>query len=177
MLKPLEIYLDPIHTKEVISGLRPDGSQIRIMPMRLITYANLLRSLRPSPISGQVAISKCIVDTGAPLSIIPERIWRLFIPGLVTPLAFDPSMPPGYRSVTIGGGTFPYSLGEISLRLQDLQGTIMDVKLIAKLTIDGGRYPLPLTLGLRGGFFEGRWFIAEPDTNFTHGQKWTLADS
>lgn len=94
----------------------------------------------------------------------------------VTPLAFDSRMPTQFCSLTIAGGTFPYTLGELTIRLEDRQRTYMNVTIIAKFTQDGGKLSIPLTLGLRGGFLDGRKLLGEPDTIAPFGQKWVLED-
>lgn len=83
-------------------------------------------------------------------------------------------MPPRHRSVTIAGSTFPYELGELVIPLRDPVGGALDVTVVAKLTQDGGRLNIPLTLGRRGGFLEGRMLEARPDTAAPHGQSWLL---
>jgi hypothetical protein len=105
---------------------------------------------------------------------VPERIWRHFLPGVVTRLPFHPTQPRQHRSVTIAGGSFPFELGELVIPLRDADGGALDVTVVAKLTQDGGRLNIPLTLGLRGGFLEGRSLQARPDSAAPHGQIWML---
>jgi hypothetical protein len=99
-----------------------------------------------------------------------------FVPGFVRPLPFAQNMPSSLRQLTIAGGTYPYTLGEVSIQLEDRTGTVMNVAIIAKLTQDGGRLPIPFTLGLRGGFLDGRRLLAEPDPSAPFGQSWTLEE-
>lgn len=174
MASRLELYLDHTNPSHVITVSRPDGSSVRLPVLRLITYANFLGSQKPSPNSGRHVICECLIDTGAYWSIIPQQIWQLFLPGIVTPLTFDASVPQVLREVVIGGRTYPYTLGELSIRLEDRRRKHMYVTIIAKLTQDGGHIGLPLILGLRGGFLEGRKLLAEPDYSAPYGQKWTL---
>lgn len=87
--------------------------------LRLFAYANFLRGLVPGPGVGRYAITECVVDTGAYFSIVAEDLWRRFRPGFVTPLPFDAQTPPSLRVTTIAGGTFAYTLGQLTLDLQD----------------------------------------------------------
>jgi hypothetical protein len=122
------------------------------------------------------AFPDCVVDTGAFLTVVPERIWRYFLPGVVTRLPFHPNVPAHLRRLTIAGGTFPYELGELVIPLVDQEGGALDVTVVAKLTQDGGSLNVPLTLGLRGGFLDRGTLSAGPDAAAAHGQSWTLAN-
>jgi hypothetical protein len=51
------------------------------------------------------------------------------------------------------------------------------VTIVAKLLQDGGRLAVPLTLGLRGGFLDGRKVRAEPERSAAFGQEWFVADA
>ncbi|MBA4064993.1 MAG: hypothetical protein C0501_15030 [Isosphaera sp.] len=124
----------------------------------------------------EAAYPECVVDTGSYLTIVPEKIWSYFLPGVVTPLPFHPSMPAHLRRLTIAGGTFDYDLGELVIPLRDRRGGALDVTVVAKFTRDGGRLNVPLTLGFRGGFLDGRVLRTEPDPAAPHGQRWTLED-
>ena len=92
-----------------------------------MTYANFLRLLVSGPGVGRYAITQCIVDTGASFSIVAEDQWRRFQPGFVTPLPFDAQTPLALRATTIAGGTFPYTLGQLSFNLQDFDRTILTI--------------------------------------------------
>jgi hypothetical protein len=108
---------------------------------------------------------------------VSETLWRRFLPGFVTPLPFDARTPPALRVTTIGGGTFPYTLGEFTTELQDFDHAALQVTTIAKLIQDGGRLAVPLTLGLRGGFLDGRKVRAEPEPSAAFGQEWFVANA
>jgi hypothetical protein len=174
--KRLTLYLEHTDLSHVITATRSDGTRIVLPGLRLISFANFLRVLRPSPKSGQFAICACLVYTGSYLSVISEEIWTRFLPGIVKPLTFVPALRPILKTLTIAGGIYPYTLGELTIQLEDRQRTIMTTTIIAKLTQDGGRLPIPLTLGLRGGFLDGRRLLAEPDPLAPFGQKWTLEE-
>lgn len=176
MPKSLKLYLKPSDPPPVVWFRRPDGSLDSLTGLRLIAAANLMPVLVRGLGSGKYAITDCIVDTGAYFSIIAERLWRRFVPGFVTPLPFDARTPPLLRHVTIGGGTFPYELGELTIRLEDRDRNHLSVTFIAKLAHDRGRLSVPFTLGLRGGVLDGRTLRATPDPAAAHGQAWELAD-
>jgi len=172
----LKLYLKHPEAGNVVWFRRPDGTLDSLPSLRLTAAANLMRALAPGPGVGRYAITDCIVDTGAHFSLVSEDLWKRFRPGFVTPLPFDPLTPPQLRVVTIAGGTFAYELGELTLRLEDRDGNVLHATIVAKLTRDGGRLPFPLTLGLRGGFLEGRTLQAVPDATAPFGQAWTLTE-
>ncbi|MCI0702586.1 MAG: hypothetical protein L0241_15995, partial [Planctomycetia bacterium] len=120
------------------------------------------------------AITECIVDTGSPYSIISDALWKHFKPGVVTPLPFDPRTPQRHRVIAVAGGRYPFTLGQLTLQLEDSDHTILPITIIAQLIQDNGRLPMALTLGLRGGFLEGRKLLAEPDATLPFGQIWTI---
>jgi hypothetical protein len=156
---------------------RPGGTREALPVLRLTARANFMRCLVPSLAAGRFGIATAIVDTGAFYSLIAERLWRQFIPGFVTPLPFDANTPQQLRVTTIGGGTFPYTLGELTIDLQNPDLSLYPVTIVAKLIQDGGRLAAPLTLGLRGGFLDGRKVRAEPESPAAFGQEWFVADA
>lgn len=171
----VRLYLwqtDPPHQYRF---LRPDGSIEAIEGLRLRAFVRFLGRVDTSTEEGQdAAFPLCVVDTGSYLTIIPQNIWWYFLPGVVTPLPFHPSMPAHHRRLTIAGGTFPFDLGKLVIPLVDQHGGSMNVTVVAKLTRDNGTLNIPLTLGLRGGFLEGRTLRAGPDAAAPHGQAWHL---
>lgn len=139
--------------------------------MRLVPYI-----VPRLPGSLTADLPECVVDTGALLAIIPEYVWRHFRSGVVTPLRFDAAMPHAQRFLSVAGGTFPYDLGELDVPLFDHHRGGMTVRVVAQHTRDGGALTIPMVLGLRGGFRDGRVLRAEPDPNAPFGQLWTLED-
>jgi hypothetical protein len=172
----LKLYLRALDPPQTVWFRRPGGVLDSLPSLRLIAYANFLRVLRPGRPSGPFAITECIVDTGAHFSIVAERLWRRFLPGVVTPLPFDALTPPHLRTTSIAGGTYPYELGELTIQFEDQNRSALSVTVVAKLTRDGGKLPLPITLGLRGGLLEGRNLTAASDPAVPFGQAWELAD-
>lgn len=156
---------------------RPSGMSDSIPALRLRVYVNLLSQVRPGGEFAAEAVSPdCIIDTGSHLSILPEYVWGQLKPGVVTPLPFDPRMPQQRRFVTVGGGRYPYDLGELTLPLRDLNNLTMDIRIVAQLTRDSGTLTMPMTLGLRGGAIDGRIIRSEPDSTASFGQAWWLED-
>ena len=104
---------------------RPDGSLGAIEGLRLRAFVRFLGRVDTRTDEGKTAaFPRCVVDTGAHLSVVPEKTWRYFLPGVVTPLPFHPSMPSWNRRLTIAGGTFPYDLGELVIPLVDQHGGV-----------------------------------------------------
>ena len=156
---------------------RPGGRSHSIPALRLQTFVDLMAQVRPgngAPLPASAP--DCIIDTGSHLSIVPEYVWGQFKAGVVTPLPFDPGMPRQRRFLTVGGGRFPYDLGELTVPLRDLDGRTMDLRIVAQLTQDGGALTIPMTLGLRGGAIDGRILRSEPDSAAAFGQAWWLED-
>jgi hypothetical protein len=157
--------------------VRPGGKRDSIPALRVRADVDLVSHVRPSgPDALRAAYPECVLDTGSPISIIPEYVWSHFYPGAVTPLPFDVAMPSHRRFVSVGGGNFPYTLGELAIRLFDQKRRSMDLRIVAQLTQDGGALTIPMTLGLRGGVIDGRILRAEPDAAAPFGQKWLLED-
>jgi hypothetical protein len=171
----VRLYLgdaDPPHTYQFF---RPDGSVGAIEGLRLKAFVRFLGRVDVSTRDGrEAAFPECIVDTGAFLTVIPQSIWWYFLPSVVTPLPFHPSMPQRHRSLVIAGGTYPFDLGELVIPLRDQEGGALDVTVVAKLTRDNGALNIPLTLGLRGGVLEANRLRADPDPTAPHGQHWAL---
>lgn len=162
---------------QVIRFVRPNGILDSIPLLRLQARVDLKPHVRPgSQAALQAAYPFCVIDTGAPLSIVPEYIWSHFFPRVVTPLPFDPATPRAHRIASVGGGSFPYELGELDVRLTDDQQRTLDVRVVAKFTRDGGRLTTPLLLGLRGGVIDGRTLRAEPSLTAAFGQEWWLEE-
>jgi hypothetical protein len=173
---PVRIYLDHSDAGHVFRFRRPDGSLGQIPGLRLKLYLNLSHLVRPGWLALHASFPFTILDTGAYLSIIPERVWSRFRARAVTPLRFDPMMPQSQRTITVAGGVYPYELAEVPIRVHDLAGQILDVTVVAQLTRDGGRLSIPVTLGLSGGILDGRILRAEPDTGAPFGQAWQLEE-
>ena len=171
----MKLYLEPADPPHVYTFLRPDSSVETLPGLRLIAFADLRKHITDRAHLPH-AIQKCLVDTGSFLSIVPHNVARHLDLRTVTRLPFHPSVPAGLRTLIIAGVSVPYELGELSVRLRDKDGHVLDLQLIAKFTQDGGRLPIPLTLGLRGGLLEGRKLLAEPDPAVPFGQAWNLHD-
>lgn len=170
----MELYLEPADPPHVYTFTRPDSSLHSLPGLRLVAFADLRRRIT-NPIKRPHAIQKCIVDTGAFLSIIPYRVAQYLDMRTVTPLPFHSSVPAGLRTLIVAGVSVPYELGELDVRLRDKSGRSLDTRIVAKFTQDNGKLVIPLTLGLRGGFLEGRKLRAVPNATLPFGQSWEIA--
>lgn len=168
--------LEHSNPRHVFRFRRPNGRREALPALRLCVIVDMTPHVIPGLNACKAAFPDCVVDTGSHLSVIPEVVWGQFKPGVVTPLPFDPAMPASLRLVAIGGSAFTYDLGELPLRLRDLAGGIMDVRIVAQLTRDAGGLNAPMILGLRGGVIDGRVLKAEPDPSAPFGQAWVLED-
>ena len=173
----VRLYLKYARGSPDFRFIRPGGRSHSIPALRLQTFVDLMAQVRPGTDAALPASAPdCIIDTGSHLSIIPQYVWGQFKPGVITPLPFAPAMPNSRRFVTVGGGSHPYTLGELAIQLRDLDGRTMDLRIVAQFTRDGGALALPMTLGLRGGAIDGRILRSEPDSAAPFGQAWWLED-
>ena len=172
----VQLYLSHPKGNPEFRFLRPGGVRDSIPALWVFAYVELKHYVRPGPNATSAAYPECIIDTGAHLTIVPERVWGQFKPGAVTPLPFDPAMPQSQRVITVGGGTWPYDLVELTIRLLDRQRGALNATVVAQLTRDGGKLTVPVVLGLRGGVIDGRILRAEPDLAAPFGQSWLLED-
>ena len=171
----MELYLEPADPPHTYTFVRPNSSVDALPGLRLAAFADLRQHIT-NTIHRPHAIQKCVVDTGAFLSIIPSRVAQYLDTATITWLPFHSSFPVGLQVLVIAGGSVPYELGELSARLRDKRGNVIDIRFVAKFTRDGGTLNIPLTLGLRGGFPEGRTLSATPDATEPFGAIWTLAN-
>jgi hypothetical protein len=100
-----------------------------------------------------------LMDTGSPLTIFPERIWknhRQEIEWFTTPPSS--TLKSWWSSISgVTGGAVPCELGRISLTVIDLSGnTLRPIPVVAKFAQDNGLLPNRVILGLWGGILEGR---------------------
>ncbi len=173
----VRLYLIPAANNAVFRFLRPGGVPDSIPALRLRAFVHLTSLVRTGGReAADAAYPECVVDTGAHLSLIPEYVWSHFRPGVVTPLPFDPAMPHHQRFVSVGGGNYPYELGELTVRLWDQDRRTLDARVVAQLVRNGTTQTVPMILGLRGGALDGRVLHAEPDPAAPFGQAWHLND-
>src|SRR5947209_1036899 len=104
----------------------------------------------------RTAVREGLVDTGAALSVIPERSWdHPDFP--VEQVRWLTGPPGGLPPLSIAGGTYRYRLGVISIQpyQDDLKAWLSPTDTICQFTDDGGRLA-NIVLGLRHGILHGR---------------------
>jgi hypothetical protein len=105
-----------------------------------------------------------LVDVGAPLSIVPESIWREFAADIEW-LAVPPHAETRSWIRTVSGytgGSIPCRLGRVSVRFFDLHGALLPATpIVAKFASDNGTLPRRLLLGLWGGILSGRKLVVD----------------
>src|SRR5438067_8633657 len=95
----VRLYLSPPQQQpHTYTFFRPDGTVGAIEGLRLKAFVRFLGRVDTSTQDGrEAAFPECVVDTGSYLTLIPEKVWRYFLPGVVTRLRFHPSMPSRLR--------------------------------------------------------------------------------
>lgn len=117
-MPPVRLYLDHSDTGHVFRFRWPNGTPAQLLGLRLKVYVNLRHLVRPGRLALNASFPFTILDTGAYLTIIPERVWSQFRPRAVAALPFDAAMPQNLRVISLPGGIFPYQLAEVPIRLQ-----------------------------------------------------------
>lgn len=130
----LRLYLDPLPAPVVHRFVRADGSVGAVPALRLIAFANMMPFLARGADAARFAVVKALVDTGAHMAIVSERLTRALRPGVVIPLPFAPGKPAADKTLSVAGGTYPFDLGEMWLHLEDQSGGRLDIRVVAKFT-------------------------------------------
>ncbi|MCU0702920.1 MAG: hypothetical protein MUF18_02900 [Fimbriiglobus sp.] len=115
---------------------------------------------------GDPADQRAIVDTGAPSTIFPYRVWRRFA-GQIEWLNFASGA--SMRRGTIAGKEYHFRLGRVSVRLagRTEEPTLAPVLVVAQFEqfdpskTDNERLTEPV-VGLQFGPLEGRYLIVSP---------------
>ena len=135
-----------------------------------------------------------ILDTGAPITVFPRKVWELVEPD-ITRLRWNPEemeqQPVAWRTptATVGGSTFPYFLGHVWVEARDIWGrSLPAVRVLTMFREDltpPGQMTPNILLGLSGGILEDRRFSRSPvDDRYdpdppglqTYAQWWWLSD-
>lgn len=100
------------------------------------------------------------IDTGAPVSVFPQRVWRAFSDEI--DWVDDPGRLP--REASVGGVGYPFHYGRVPVGVisADLRTELPPLSVLAMFTRDGEKLPAPL-IGLTGGVLAGRRLVVEPD--------------
>jgi hypothetical protein len=108
-------------------------------------------------------LREAVVDTGAPVTMFPEVIWRHFendIRWLTT--RNDPTVPDWCRRFGgVAGGAIPCRIGLVSIEILSIKKNRIGPEqlgpsdLLAMFAFDGGR-AREILLGLAGGFLDNR---------------------
>jgi hypothetical protein len=167
-----------------------DGQE-REVPCLRLTIKLLLGPDPVPPAPDLRAPIGALIDTGAPLSIIPKDVWQeLFEEQQIPHVGVGGDDPP---SSELGGCRYTWFLGRIEVAALDRWGWVLPaVPVIAKFQRSQDSESLPrwmTVVGLEGGFFDGRELTRRPtDEEFlpeptepglagrlpTYGQWWSL---
>ena len=145
-------------------------------PRSLVDQGGRQRIVHPERILGllcvapdTIRIRECLVDTGAPLSIFPERIWRDFEENIVWLTLRDNAAVAWLDNVQgLTGGSMPARLGTIEIKWIDCNGSqSRPTKIIAKFASDpetlDSRLPRIL-IGLGGNVWDRRRLTVNHDS-------------
>jgi hypothetical protein len=137
----------------VLDGGRP----VTLELVRLVAIAHISRR--------QISVDG-LIDTGSPLTVFPESVWRYFEDEIQwfrrdgTAVEWLDTVA-GYT-----GGSFPCRLGRIGVRLIDLDCNGLDqTVVIGKFAEDRGVLPRRVLWGLAGGVLVGRRLSVEIEGN------------
>ena len=117
--------------------------------MKALIRLGVVRPIRPI---------ECVVDTGAPFCVFPQKFWKDYASQIVWLKHEDDELLPSWLSVVsgLGGGAIRSAPGLIHLELVGFDGTSLAPQLVlASFASDGGRLKDPI-LGLGGMTFAGR---------------------
>ena len=99
-----------------------------------------------------------VVDTGAPMTVFPQKEWQLFQQEIQWLTALnDPAVPRWCRQFSgVSGGTFSSRLGLITVEFFDaIGGRVGPAEIMATFAHDNGRMR-DILVGLSGGTFTKR---------------------
>ncbi|HKB03328.1 MAG TPA: hypothetical protein VKD90_13980, partial [Gemmataceae bacterium] len=125
------------------------------------------------------------VDTGAPITVFPELVWRAFQSDVTL---FQRPRGAPVRNVHIAGQTHPYRLGRVSMgvldpdvvaddRLDPTLASLAPRPVVAQFLFDRGTYTdLPL-IGLWGSVTDGRHLRQTFQLGQTHNVLWWLSEA
>jgi hypothetical protein len=133
---------------------------------RVLYLERLLAVLR---IGRQVPaiLREAVVDTGAPTSVFPQKLWRVFQKEIrwLTKLN-DPAAPPWCRQFSgAAGGVIPCRLGVVVIEIYgaNLREKIGPGEIVAMFAHDQGDMKEDILFGLGGGTLAGRHLEVEYD--------------
>lgn len=103
-----------------------------------------------------------IVDTGAPLTLFPERVWARLAPSFIEFVSSPPeSVPP---PLSVAGTRCPYRLGWIWLGVRDIEQPFARLpaqRVLAQFAEDNGRLRQNVLVGLAHSVLAGRRLVRE----------------
>jgi hypothetical protein len=115
-------------------------------------------TLRLNPHQQPPVARECWIDTGAYLTVIPEKTWRLVEQQVIWLQSPDGQNLPGWLTTArIAGGPFPCRPGLLQIQVTDDDNRSLPPGYVVALVVeDGGRMTMPILLGLEGRVFTGR---------------------
>jgi hypothetical protein len=179
----IELTLQSISRGSGLEYFRRDdrsGTAHHIPLLRLLTRLFVLPREFPGPEKPDDLpfdwLPWVILDTGAPLSVFPFRVWQPFR-DVIHWLDQPPAAPFG-RRLSIIGGSFTYRLGRLRFGVFDPSGDWLPAVLSNALFLeDAPTAPQQGVLGLRTRLFETRRLRCTHAPEEVFGQAWSLEDN
>jgi hypothetical protein len=153
--------------KDELRCVDPQGTSVVVPRMRLLTLLDF-GPLDGAAVRTASSIRRALIDTGAALSVFPERVWRSFQHRIEWLTFAGHSASHQLPRVRVLGGEYPYRMGRVRVAAIDREGhRLPALPVIAQFTEDAGRLPRIL-MGMRGGILEGRRLLLD----VARGQAW-----
>ncbi len=109
-----------------------------------------------------------LIDTGAALSVFPEREWRKWEERVEWLAWAGQNVGGAVPRVRVLGGNYPYRVGRVSVAAFDVDGRrLPPVPVVGQFAEDGGSLSRIL-VGLHGSILDGRRLVVDA----TAGQAW-----
>jgi hypothetical protein len=131
----------------------PDGMRGDMIGFRHDVHVERLKALLRIGNGTLPVLQDCIIDTGAPFSVFPEKEWKRFATDITWLTADDNSpLPPWLTSVRgMTGGSVRCRPGVIDVQIIDLScNAVQPLSIVALFAFDGGQLK-NILLGLDGG--------------------------
>jgi hypothetical protein len=155
------LYVMPSMRVPEGEAVDPAGTVIRIPCLRC--FVNLR-------VAGRPRIIDCLLDTAAPLTVFPRKVWQGDAKdkweGFADAIEWlNPAATPGWLTSPAGatGHTFRCRIGRVSAETLDYEGGVLAPVPILGQFVEDDSALTQILIGLHGGILDGRRFVLESD--------------